>query len=339
MIGKRDGKFYARVHLGGGRYKWLGTHKTRREAKDAEREFQTKQQPAREETCDSFASRWLDAYPRAAPGTRRTYESAAARFGREFRGVSLSDVDRLRAREWALDAPASVVAAVRAMFTDALNDGLVLANPFTSLRLSRSRGRKDIHALTEEELHALAAKAPHDEFGSLILVAGYTGMRAGELCALEWGDIDGTTIRVSRGLDRTGHTGPPKNGQSRIITCPPPAREAFAHVSRSLGDSLVFHSPRGKQLNVGTIGYYLRSMGRPITFHELRHCCATILLERGVGHADVALQLGHTDGGRLVMELYGHPSEDAARARLRGAWTATPLRRDAIQTQRKANHQ
>lgn len=338
MIGKRDGKFYARVHLGGGSYKWLGTHKTRREAKDAERKFQTKQQPAREETCDSFASRWLENYPRPAPGTARAYASAAGRFGREFKGVRLSDMDRLRAREWALDAPASVVAVVRAMFTDALNDGLVLTNPFAALRLSRSRGRKDIVALTEQELSRLAAKAPHEEFGSLILVAGYTGMRAGELCALEWGDIDGTTIRVSRALDRTGHTGPPKNGQSRTIVCPPRAREALSNVSRSLGDNLVFHSPSGKQLSVGTINYFMRSMGRPIQFHELRHACATILLERGVGHADVALQLGHTDGGRLVMELYGHPSEDAARARLRGAWTVTPLRRDATETQRKANH-
>ena len=53
------------------------------------------------------------------------------------------------------------------------------------------------------------------------------------------------------------------------------------------------------------------AFGRPgMDFYELRHFCATHLLELGVSHADVAVQLGHTDGGALVMSTYGHPSED-----------------------------
>ena len=35
---------------------------------------------------------------------------------------------------------------------------------------------------------------------------------------------------------------------------------------------------------------------------------------------DVAIQLGHQDGGRLVTSLYGHPSEVAARERLLACW-------------------
>jgi hypothetical protein len=54
--------------------------------------------------------------------------------------------------------------------------------------------------------------------------------------------------------------------------------------------------------------------GRPgLDFYELRHCAATMLLERGMTPWDVAVQLGHQDGGRLVTSLYGHPSEAAAR--------------------------
>jgi hypothetical protein len=36
------------------------------------------------------------------------------------------------------------------------------------------------------------------------------------------------------------------------------------------------------------------------------------------------VQLGHTDGGALVMSTYGHPSEDSARARLLAAYNARP---------------
>ncbi|HEY4428985.1 MAG TPA: hypothetical protein VGN08_12340 [Solirubrobacteraceae bacterium] len=55
-----------------------------------------------------------------------------------------------------------------------------------------------------------------------------------------------------------------------------------------------------------------------------------MLLERGVTPWDVAHQLGHTDGGQLIMELYGHPSEAGTRARLLAAWDSqaglVPLR-------------
>jgi len=60
--------------------------------------------------------------------------------------------------------------------------------------------------------------------------------------------------------------------------------------------------------------------GRPtMAFYELRHYAATRLLELGLQPADVAVQLGHADGGALVMPIYGHPSERAARARILAA--------------------
>jgi hypothetical protein len=69
---------------------------------------------------------------------------------------------------------------------------------------------------------------------------------------------------------------------------------------------------------------WLRKLAnRPeLDFYELRHCSATMLLERDATPWDVAQQLGHTDGGQLVVELYGHPSEAGARARLLAAWAA-----------------
>jgi hypothetical protein len=53
-----------------------------------------------------------------------------------------------------------------------------------------------------------------------------------------------------------------------------------------------------------------------------------MLLERGATPWDVAVQLGHEDGGQLVMERYGHPTEAGARARLLALWAneVKPLR-------------
>ena len=65
-----------------------------------------------------------------------------------------------------------------------------------------------------------------------------------------------------------------------------------------------------------------------LDFYALRHTATTLLLERGATPWDVAIQLCHTDGGQLVMSLYGHPSEAGARSRLLAAWEAEvhPLR-------------
>jgi hypothetical protein len=76
----------------------------------------------------------------------------------------------------------------------------------------------------------------------------------------------------------------------------------------------------------------VRSMaGRPgLDFYELRHCAATMLLERGMTPWDVAIPLGHQDGGRLVTSLYGHPSEVAARERLLACWDEAPIESNPI---------
>jgi Phage integrase family len=90
-------------------------------------------------------------------------------------------------------------------------------------------------------------------------------------------------------------------------------------------DPYVFHSARGNPLVQGSLHYPWRTVraaaGSAARWHNLRHFCATQLLEMGLSHFDVSIQLGHTDGGALVMERYGHPSEDAARDRLLGAFS------------------
>ena len=85
---------------------------------------------------------------------------------------------------------------------------------------------------------------------------------------------------------------------------------------------------RGRQFRKSSLVYdwnpVRAAFGRPgMDVYELRHFCATHLLELGVSHADVAVQLGHTDGGALVMSTYGHPSEDGARERLKRAYAAS----------------
>jgi hypothetical protein len=92
-------------------------------------------------------------------------------------------------------------------------------------------------------------------------------------------------------------------------------------------------------------GYYGPRPGyqRPANKPACRTCAGTTFvisaqtqrLELGLDHFAVSIQLGHEDGGALVMARYGHPSKDAARKRLlrlsaRSRQTATERRQRAI---------
>lgn len=353
MIFQRNGKHCVSVYDPGLRRKrWVGTFATLREARRAERDATLRRSSPGRETCEEFADRWPVDYPREAPATCRTYTYAVKRFKEHFGKTRLADLDLPTARAWALKQPQSNVRAVRAMFADAIDDGLHPGpNPFANLRLEQPRGRKDLIALTLSELNELAdcALRTLGEFGTtfraLILFAAYVGLRPGELFALERSDIRFDEVAIRQSLDGTGHIKKPKNGKERIVILPPSAREVLAGVLPRIDVPWLFTTPRGRRFGKSSHLYYWNQVraafGRPgMEFYELRHFCATHLLELGVSHADVAVQLGHTDGGTLVMSTYGHPSEDGARERLKRAYTTnvTPLRsrEDGSQEGRKA---
>jgi integrase len=324
------------------RKRWVGTFETLREAREAERDASRRRGTLARITCGEFVDRWLTDYARPAPATRRTYTYALARFREDFGHQRLAELDRVTARAWALKQPQSNVRAVRSMLNDAINDSLHPGpNPFANLRLEQPRGRKDLVALTEAELQTLAdsALAVHSDYGptfrAMIVFAAYVGLRPGELFALERTDVREDEVTIRQNLDGTGELKLPKNGKRRVVTLPPPAREALYDVVPRVDVPWLFVTRSGKRFAKSSLLYYWNPVravfGRPgMDFYELRHFCATHLLELGVAHADVAVQLGHTDGGALVMSTYGHPSEDGARARLKRAYaaavTALPLR-------------
>ena len=230
---------------------------------------------------------------------------------------------------WALEVPRYISRTIRTMYEDARNIGLVENNPFSNLRLSTAERTEQITAPSMDDYRALLESCTvlggyGREFRAMVQFAAWTGVRAGELQALQREDVGTDTLWIRRARKRDGTEGPPKNGKAREIAFLPPAR-VLDDVPRR-PDPYVFHSPRGKQLDQGSHFYAWREVRahaglRRVRWHDLRHFCATQLLELGLSHFDVSVQRGHTDGGALVMARYGHPSADAARQRLLGAFS------------------
>lgn len=313
------------------RMRQVGSYATRREAQRAEVDAAERRTNAGRETVASFAARWMGDYPRPRASTRKHNTERVQAFAAAHERRRMDSITIDEARRWANEHRAQLP-ALRAMFNDARRSGIVAANPFAGLGIERSRGRRDLPSewltLADVEGIADAALTVHGDYGptmaAIVRFAAHTGVRPGELFALQYADLSADTITVRRAADsRTRTIGPPKNGRARTIVYPKAAREAVEQAA-DLGGELVFTGPRGSQLWASSFSWLWSPVraaaGRPgMSFYELRHFCATRLLDLGLTPADVAVQLGHTDGGALVMSTYGHPSERAARARITAA--------------------
>jgi integrase len=253
------------------------------------------------------------------------------------------------------------LAALRAMYADARRDHLVSENPFAELQVPKSEGRRRILVLSEAEVNRLADIAVEihgPEFGQviagMILCAAWMGVRPGELFALKWGNLDfkrGRAEIVEQYNAKTGRYDRPKTGERTIVLLPP-AGEAIRGVPRHVGDDFVFHTNRGspftprnwhyswdkiRQRFIGGLpeDHHLRQRlardpSADLDFYELRHFCATYLLDTlELSPSTVAIQLGHADGGKLVMSTYGHPDQELALDRIQQAFGAQQAMRRA----------
>ena len=313
--------------------RWIGTFPTHGEGKDAEADARklVRRQRGRI-AADEFANAWIDRYPRQRESTNIGHRERVSKFAKDFAGRQLDQITRVEARAWAL-ANSGRVQSVRAMFSDAVRDGLVADNPFAGLKLRQSDGRRHIIVPTEQELGELATAAAkvQGEWGRvvlapLILFGAHTGLRPGELYALRWEDINliGNTVAVEwqwsqpeRRLVR------PKYDSTRTVFLPPAAKDALEVVARVRDE--VFSAPRGGRLAGTVMGHYwppvARTVGRSdFTPHCLRHFYGTLLAGMGLAPYEIAAMMGHKDGGKLAMDRYIHVTERDARAKVAAAF-------------------
>jgi integrase len=159
---------------------------------------------------------------------------------------------------------------------------------------------------------ALGWYAP--QMRALLQFAAYTGMRPGELFALEWPDVDfdAMRIRVARRVYK-GRVDLPKSNKPRTIALTPPARDAIlGHPTRQDG-GLVFRSKRGRRLSQPTLsGYWAQVLARADLDFDFylatKHYCVWYLhAELGLPPRVIAEQMGWSLAGTLkLLAVYGH---------------------------------
>jgi integrase len=167
----------------------------------------------------------------------------------------------------------------------------------------------------------------------LILTAVRTGLREGEIAALQWGDVQfgeceedsDRYMLVQRNYDRRWSRKmlTPKSRKPRRVELSRELRRAllqlrddrlvtaFAEGKSDVSDELVFPSGAGTPIEMNNFSERVfkpllaRTGLRRIRFHDLRHTFGSLLIQAGASLAYVRDQMEHSSI-QVTVDIYGH---------------------------------
>ncbi len=207
----------------------------------------------------------------------------------------------------------TIVERFRHFYRFALLDGLISHDPAKQLESIKTVRRRLPGVLTAEEIDRMVQVAssgsgwrPVRDRAILELMFA-TGLRASEVCRLEWSDIDWPESYV---MVRQG-----KGGKDRVV---PVHRQALCSLENwrrvmpaGVGD-FVFLSSSGRRLTRVELGQLVKEVAsvanirKKVSSHTMRHSFATALLEGGADLRSVQEMLGHSD--MATTQIYTHVS-------------------------------
>jgi integrase len=315
-----------------------GTFVTKTEAKRARERARERLGDSREAavTLAAFWERWttdsLFARPKESTNihNRERTKSFVARYGAR----PIDEIDDAVVAEWLAGGKRNgTVPALRAMFNDAASAKaarIVRSNPFARLGISRGPGRRHEQPPSEEQVWKIIRSARElatPSFAAWLQVAAFTGLRPGELDGLRRAnvDLDRSRIRVVEQFSAATRTFTlPKNGQVRDAPLTDPAREAL--VSLPVESEFCFAPIRGEHWTASARAYHWKAVRAAAGWEgslylATRHFAGWYMVNvLELPSEDVAIALGHTDGGELVRRLYGHRDRDRALDRVAAAY-------------------
>lgn len=203
-------------------------------------------------------------------------------------------------------------------------------------KLCVKQQNKNIRVLTVKEQESLVCVLTESmdlsKFG--VLLALYTGIRIGELCALRWEDfmLDFSTLKVQKTLQRIQDTSKGASTKTKVIITEPkskcsirdiplpafliPEAKKFSCHPKAFvltGDRVRYIEPRTMQNH---FKQYVDTCGiANANFHALRHTFATRCIEAGFEIKSLSEILGHANVN-ITLNRYVHSSFDLKRSNM-----------------------
>lgn len=230
----------------------------------------------------------------------------------------------------------NVCSILKKTYRDAMQRGKVQVNPCINVQLPKAK-REQINYLDidgrRKFLSLLDTKIDKDSAIYLAaMIAFYTGARAGEICALQWQDINFPlkTVYVRRGARRVKNNkgenvieiGATKTATgTRSIPLLPQLEEVLKAILKEtnpkptdylLGDKNDPSRLCGNFYSWAKRNDLIGKAGKPISLHGLRHTFATVSVQSGMDVKSLASILGHARAD-ITLNIYASDDEDAKR--------------------------
>lgn len=291
-------------------------------------------------TFNQYKDRWLDMKsitlkPQSYNTYKKTVESVP--FGdTPLKDITVADINTFLIEMSKTMKPATVKrykATLHSLFDSARKEKIIVENPITdSISIKKTVASPielEQHVLTAKEAAKLIEEAKKYTDVSwlypLVRTALETGMRKGELRALQFNKLKEDTILVNQNVTDIA-------GESRALSTPKTSSSIRRiHVDKQLitlltsiphqeeSDFIFYPSKNNMKtpLSLSVIGLHFRKLlkianiDKPIRFHDLRHTHATLLIMAGVNIKTVSTRLGHASVD-ITLNRYAHalPQQD-----------------------------
>ncbi|GAB7071251.1 hypothetical protein JCM12141A_55400 [Mycolicibacterium hodleri] len=210
-------------------------------------------------------------------------------------------------------------------FNGAVRAGVMATNPCAGRRLPHTRVEETVF-LTPAEFKLLRDHIERDRWKNLATWLVTTGMRFSEATALSAADIDAEakTCRINKAWKYSGdyrpEIGPPKTKKSiRTISLPPSALEVIDLTA----PGFLFTNGAGNPVRAqeffnggwkpGRAAAVAAGLTKEPRVHDLRHTCASWMIQAGVPLPVIQQHLGH-ESIQTTIGVYGHLDRRSAQA-------------------------
>ena len=220
----------------------------------------------------------------------------------------------------------------------AVRDQLIATNPASRVTRPGVTPREAVH-LPADDVAGLLSACETSRYHRVLVLIAATGLRRGEALALPWSavDLDAGLLRVTATVGRIDGAlvvSTPKTAKSRRTVPLDPAVVAMLRkhrveqkaerlaAHRWVDRGLVFPDETGELVDPRTVLRVLQDAAQRlglagVGLHTLRHSAAVSWFEQGVHIKAVSDLLGHSSIA-ITGDVYGHTSDDTARAAITG---------------------
>lgn len=223
------------------------------------------------------------------------------------------------------------------VLASARKEGIINNDPCEFVTIPPSETRQ-ISFYSAQQLRTMFDALEDDPLKNLVYVATIYGLRRSEVLGLKWDsvDFDNDTVTIKHTVTKVSNLvekDKTKNKTShRSFPLDPSIKEILVKLKheeeknrklfkKSYWESdYIFKWPDGKPFAPDYVSQHFAAVikhkgMKHITFHGLRHSCASVLVNQGMTPKDIQEWLGHSDV-RTTMNIYGHI--DAARKKVVG---------------------